>query len=138
MEKQLGGQRLGSGGKNREMTVSLHNYERSTFNQSRKWMSTMACGTLVPFFHEIGTNGDKFDIDLSLMCRTLPTIAPLFGNFKLQLDMFAIPVRLYNGLLHNNAVKIGLHMDQVLFPKLQINFNNNSYRYHSKLTMTKH
>lgn len=129
MEKQLGGQRLGSGSKTREMTVSLHNYERSTFNQSRKWMSTMACGTLVPFFHEIGTNGDKFDIDLSLMCRTLPTIAPLFGNFKLQLDMFAIPVRLYNGLLHNNAVKIGLHMDQVLFPKLQINFNNHMSRY---------
>ena len=129
MEKQLGGQRLGSGNKNREMTVSLHNYERSTFNQSRKWMSTMACGTLVPFFHEIGTNGDKFDIDLSLMCRTLPTIAPLFGNFKLQLDMFAIPVRLYNGLLHNNAVKIGLHMDQVLFPKLKINFNNHMSKY---------
>ena len=129
MEKQLGGQRLGSGGKSREMTVSLHNYERSTFNQSRKWMSTMACGTLVPFFHEIGTNGDKFDIDLSLMCRTLPTIAPLFGNFKLQLDMFAIPVRLYNGLLHNNAVKIGLHMDQVLFPKLKINFNNHMSKY---------
>lgn len=129
MEKQLGGQRLGSGNKNREMTVSLHNYERSTFNQSRKWMSTMACGTLVPFFHEIGTNGDKFDIDLSLMCRTLPTIAPLFGNFKLQLDMFAIPVRLYNGLLHNNAVKIGLNMDKVKFPKLKINFNNHMSKY---------
>ena len=47
MEKQLGGQRLGSGSKSREMSVILNNYERSTFNQSRKWMSTLACGTLV-------------------------------------------------------------------------------------------
>ena len=76
MEKQLGGERLGSGSKAREMSVFLHNYERSTFNQSRKWQSTLAAGTLVPFFKEIGTNGDKFDIDLSLMCRTLPTLAP--------------------------------------------------------------
>lgn len=129
MEKQLGGQRLGSGSKTREMSVFLNNYERSTFNQSRKWMSTLSCGTLVPFFHEIGTNGDKFDIDLSLMCRTLPTIAPLFGTFKLQLDMFAIPIRLYNGLLHNNAVKIGLHMDKVLFPKLNIAYNNHMSKY---------
>ena len=129
MEKQLGGQRLGSGSKTRDMSVFLNNYERSTFNQSRKWMSTLACGTLVPFFHEIGTNGDKFDIDLSLMCRTLPTIAPLFGTFKLQLDMFAIPIRLYNGLLHNNAVKIGLNMDKVLFPKLKIAFNNHMSKY---------
>ena len=129
MEKQLGGQRLGSGSKTREMSVFLNNYERSTFNQSRKWMSSLACGTLVPFFHEIGTNGDKFDIDLSLMCRTLPTIAPLFGTFKLQLDMFAIPIRLYNGLLHNNAVKIGLNMDKVLFPKLKIAFNNHMSKY---------
>lgn len=129
MEKQLGGNRLGSGSKTREMSVFLNNYERSTFNQSRKWMSTLSCGTLVPFFHEIGTNGDKFDIDLSLMCRTLPTIAPLFGTFKLQLDMFAIPIRLYNGLLHNNAVKIGLHMDKVLFPKLKIAYNNHMSKY---------
>ena len=129
MEKQLGGQRLGSGSKAREMSVYLHNYERSTFNQSRKWQSTLAPGTLVPFFKEIGTNGDKFDIDLSLMCRTLPTIAPLFGTFKLQLDVFACPVRLYNGLLHNNAVKIGLNMDKVLFPTLEIAYNNYMGKY---------
>lgn len=129
MEKQLGGERLGSGSKAREMSVYLHNYERSTFNQSRKWQSTLAPGTLVPFFKEIGTNGDKFDIDLSLMCRTLPTIAPLFGTFKLQLDVFACPIRLYNGLLHNNAVKIGLNMDKVLFPTLDIAYNNYMGKY---------
>lgn len=47
MEKQLGGERLGSGSKAREMSVFLHNYERSTFNQSRKWQSTLAAGTFL-------------------------------------------------------------------------------------------
>ena len=61
MEKTLGGERLGSGSK---MKVELHNFERSTFNQSRKFISTMAPGLLVPVFREIGTNGDKFEIDI--------------------------------------------------------------------------
>lgn len=116
MEKTLGGERLGSGSK---MRVELHNFERSTFNQSRKFISTMAPGLLVPVFKEIGTNGDKFEIDIKSAIRTIPTIAPLFGTFKFQCDFFAIPMRLYNGLLHNNAIKIGMKMNQVLFPQIE-------------------
>lgn len=116
MEKTLGGERLGSGSK---MKVELHNFERSTFNQSRKFISTMAPGLLVPVFKEIGTNGDKFEIDIKSAIRTIPTIAPLFGTFKFQCDFFAIPMRLYNGLLHNNAIKIGMKMNQVLFPQIE-------------------
>ena len=69
---------------------------------------------------EIGLNGDKFDIDLNAMIRTIPTIAPLFGTFKLQLDVFEVPMRLYNGLLHNNAINIGLDMSKVKFPTFDI------------------
>lgn len=116
MEKTLGGDRLGSG---KKMKVELHNFERSTFNQSRKFISTMAPGLLVPVFREIGTNGDKFEIDIKSAIRTIPTIAPLFGTFKFQCDFFAIPMRLYNGLLHNNAIKIGMKMNQVLFPQIE-------------------
>ena len=72
---------------------------------------------------EIGLNGDKFDIDLNAMIRSIPTIAPLFGTFKLQLDVFEVPIRLYNGLLHNNAINIGLDMSKVIFPKISMQQN---------------
>ena len=79
----------------------------------------MQVGVLTPFMVEVGLNGDTFDIDLTAMVRTLPTINPLFGSFKLQMDVFEIPMRLYNGILHNNALKIGNNMQKVKFPKLK-------------------
>lgn len=126
MEKTLGGERLGSG---KKMKVQLHNFERSTFNQSRKFISTMAPGLLVPVFKEIGTNGDKFEINIKSAIRTLPTIAPLFGTFKFQCDFFAIPMRLYNGLLHNNAIKIGMQMSKVLFPQIEFTGNRKATNF---------
>ena len=72
----------------------MHGYERSTHNLSRVFRSSSTVGTLVPFMTEIGLNGDKFNIDLNAMIRTIPTIAPLFGTFKLQLDVFEVPIRL--------------------------------------------
>ena len=105
------------------MDVQMHGYERSTHNLSRVFRSSSTVGTLVPFMTEIGLNGDKFDIDLNAMIRTIPTIAPLFGTFKLQLDVFEVPIRLYNGLLHNNAINIGLDMSKVKFPTIKITHN---------------
>ena len=118
--RPVGGQRLGSG---KKMDVQMHGYERSTHNLSRVFRSSSTVGTLVPFMTEIGLNGDKFDIDLNAMIRTIPTIAPLFGTFKLQLDVFEVPIRLYNGLLHNNAINIGLDMSKVKFPNILIQHN---------------
>lgn len=123
--RAVGGQRLGSGNK---MDVQMHGYERSTHNLSRVFRSSSTVGTLVPFMTEIGLNGDKFDIDLNAMIRTIPTIAPLFGTFKLQLDVFEVPIRLYNGLLHNNAINIGLDMSKVKFPTMSIQHNTGRNR----------
>ena len=116
--KNLGGDRLGSGNKN---NISMHAYNRSTHDLSRAWRSTMNVGTLVPFFKEPALNGETWSIDLEALVRTVPTVGPIYGSFKLQLDMFVCPMRLYNGLLHNNMTKIGLRMDQVKLPKLTIN-----------------
>ena len=116
IKKNIGGDRLGSGNK---MEVQMHNYERSTHDLSNVWRSSMQVGVLTPFMVEVGLNGDTFDIDLTAMVRTLPTINPLFGSFKLQMDVFEIPMRLYNGILHNNALKIGNNMQKVKFPKLK-------------------
>lgn len=113
----LGGDRLGAGNKNK---VHLRNYERSTHDLSYAWRSSMAAGTLVPFMSELALPGDTFDIDLEAEVLTLPTIGPLFGSFKVQLDLFKVPIRLYNGKLHMNLVNIGLKMEDIKFPVVEI------------------
>lgn len=116
----LGGDRLGAGNKQK---VSLHNYERSTHDLGYTWRSTMASGTLVPFMTELGLPGDTFDIDLNLDVMTHPTIGPLFGSYKVQLDVFSCPIRLYNGKLHMNMLNIGLDMAKVKLPQVKIQSN---------------
>lgn len=117
IEKTFGGNRLGSG---KKMQTELHNYERSTHNLDRIWRSSMAPGVLTPCFVEVGLPGDTFDIDIKSIVKTLPTTAPLYGSFKMQVDMFTCPVRLYNGILHNNPLNIGMKADQVKLPTIQI------------------
>lgn len=117
MQVTLGGDRLGTGKKQK---VDLHSYNRSTHDLSYIWRSTMASGTLVPFMTELGLPGDTFDIDLDADIKTHPTVGPLFGSFKVQLDVFMAPVRLYQGKLHNNQLGIGMNMSKVLLPQIQL------------------
>ena len=84
----------------------------------------MATGTLVPFMNLIALPGDTFDIRLNADVKTLPTLAPLFGSFKLQLDVYSCPLRLYNRQLHNNKLGIGLEMNKVKFPTLKLKARN--------------
>ena len=117
IRKTLGGDRLGSGNK---MSVELHNYERSTHDLGYLWRSTMSAGTLVPFLTEVALPGDTFDINLDVDVKTHPTIGPLFGSYKVQLDVFQAPIRLYNSLLHNNELGIGLDMSKVKLPQITL------------------
>lgn len=115
--KTLGGDRLGSGNK---MKVDLHTYNRSTHDLSHAWRSSMNVGTLVPFLKLLAVPGDSFSIDLEALVRTVPSIGALYGSYKMQMDVFACPIRLYNGLLHNNMVNIGLNMSQVILPTMTL------------------
>ena len=115
--KNLGGDRLGSGAKNE---ISMHKYNRSTHDLSRAWRSSMTPGTLVPFLSEVALPGDSFDIQIESLVRTMPAVGPLFGSYKMQVDIFSCPIRLYNGLLHNNMTKIGMNMSQVKLPKVEL------------------
>ena len=117
MKKQLGGDRLGSGNK---LNVELRNYERSSHDLSQIFRSTMSAGTLVPFMTAVALPGDTFDIDLNCDVKTHPTLGPLFGTFKVQLDVFLCPIRLYNSMLHNNMLGIGLNMAAVKFPLMNL------------------
>lgn len=109
-------------GDNNKMSVELKEYGRSTHDLSYAWRSPMGVGTLVPFMKMMALPGDTFDIDLDTKVLTHPTVGPLFGQFKMQLDVFTCPLRLYQAQLHNNALNIGLDMKKVKLPKFANNF----------------
>lgn len=117
MKKTIGKNTLGDG---KKMGINLRDYGRSTHNLSYVWRNTQAPGTLVPFMKILAMPGDTFDIDIESHILTHPTVGPLFGSYKFQADVFVCPIRLYNALLHNNALNIGMNMSTVKFPKFSI------------------
>ena len=119
ISKSIGKNTLGGGN---SMKVDLKTYNRSTHNLSYAWRSSMGVGTLVPCLKLVGLPGDTFDIDIDTKVLTHPTVGPLFGQFKMQLDVFTCPLRLYQAQLHNNALNIGLDMKKVKLPKFANNF----------------
>ena len=117
LTKSIGKNTLGGG---KKMNVDLKTYNRSTHDLSYIWRSSMAAGTLVPFCKILMTPGDTMEIDLTHQIMTHPTIGPLFGSYKVQADVFQCPIRLYNAMLHNDALNIGLKMSDVKLPKLEV------------------
>lgn len=113
MKKTLGGERLRSESK---MEVYLPNFGRSSHNIGKIIRTTQACGTIVPYWCQIGLDGTTFYIDITTKVKTMPTTGPVFGSFKHQIDVFVIPIRLYIAALHNNALGVGLNMSKVLLP----------------------
>ena len=101
----------------------MHGYERSNHDLSRICRTTMAPGTLVPFYVKVGLPNDTWDINLNADVMTHPTIGPLFGKYKLQLDFFKIPVRLFQGQLHMSKSGIGMKMANVRLPQLVLEAN---------------
>lgn len=118
--KALGGERLGSGNK---MNVNLHGFNRSSHNIGQLFKTDQAIGTLVPYFCDIGLNGTTYNIDLTTKVRTLPTNGPIFGRLKHQIDVFHAPIRLYIRVLHNNALGIGMKMQNVKLPIMTLRAN---------------
>lgn len=114
MKKTLGGDRLRSESK---MEVYLPNFGRSSHNVGKIIRTTQACGTIVPYWCQIGLDGTTFYIDITTKVKTMPTTGPVFGSFKHQIDIFVIPIRLYVAALHNNALGVGLNMSKVLLPE---------------------
>ena len=125
IKRNIGGDRLGSGAK---MNVDLKTFSRSTHDLSKIWRNTQAVGTLVPFMKLLALPGDTFDIDLYANVLTNPTVGPLFGTFKLQPDVFKVPIRLYQAQLHNNELGIGLEMHKVKLPMMKLTGNGDTYK----------
>lgn len=127
LTKSIGKNTLGGG---KKMNVDLKTYNRSTHDLSYIWRSSMASGTLVPFCKILMTPGDTMEIDLTHQIMTHPTIGPLFGSYKVQADVFQCPIRLYNAMLHNNALNIGLKMSDVKLPKIEVDIRRIDTNYY--------
>lgn len=123
MKKTLGGDRLRSESK---MEVYLPNFGRSSHNIGKIIRTSQACGTIVPYWCQIGLDGTTFYIDITTKVKTMPTTGPVFGSFKHQIDVFVIPIRLYIAALHNNALGVGLNMSKVLLPQFMVYTANTS------------
>lgn len=123
MKKTLGGDRIRSESK---MEVYLPNFGRSSHNIGKIIRTTQACGTIVPYWCQIGLDGTTFYIDITTKVKTMPTTGPVFGSFKHQIDVFVIPIRLYIAALHNNALGVGLNMSKVLLPRFLVYSANTS------------
>lgn len=123
MKKTLGGDRIRSESK---MEVYLPNFGRSSHNIGKIIRTSQACGTIVPYWCQIGMDGTTFYIDITTKVKTLPTTGPVFGSFKHQIDVFVIPIRLYIAALHNNALGVGLNMSKVLLPQFEVYSANTS------------
>lgn len=123
VKKTIGKNTLGD---NNKMKVAMRDYERSTHNLSYVWRNTQAPGTLVPCMKILATPGTTYKIKANSHILTHPTVGPLFGSYKFQMDIFTVPIRLYNALLHNNALNVGLDMSKVKFPKFAITLGKDS------------
>ena len=123
VKKTIGKNTLGD---NNKMKVAMRDYERSTQNLSYIWRNTQAPGTLVPCMKILATPGTTYKIKINSHILTHPTVGPLFGSYKFQTDIFTVPIRLYNALLHNNALNVGLDMAKVKFPKFAITLGKDS------------
>ena len=131
LTKSIGKNTLGGG---KRMNVDLRTYNRSTHDLSYIWRSSMAPGTLVPFCKILMTPGDTMEIDLTHQIMTHPTVGPLFGSYKVQADVFQCPIRLYNAMLHNNALNIGLKMSDVKLPKIEVEICDVDTEYYDSRT----
>jgi hypothetical protein len=121
MKVSIGKNTLGGG---KKMMTRLNNYNRSTHDLSFVMRTTMAPGVLVPTMKQLVLPGDTFPIQTRCHTLTHPTVGPLFGSFKQQNDFFFCPIRLYNAMLHNNALNIGLDMKKVKLPIVRITGSN--------------
>lgn len=120
MKVSIGKNTLGGG---KKMMTRLNNYNRSTHDLSSICRTTATVGTLIPTLYQLMLPGDTFPIKTRCHTLTHPTVGPLFGSFKQQNDFFFCPIRLYNSMLHNNALNIGLNMKQVKFPIFPVSYN---------------
>jgi len=102
------------------MQVQFDGYQRATFNLDKVVRTTASIGTLIPVYKNVALPDDTWDIGTHMEVYTGPTVGPVFGSLKGQIDWFTADFRLYNSYLHNNKLRIGNNISQVKFPIINL------------------
>lgn len=68
--------------------------QRSKFNRSHGYKTTMQAGWLVPIYLDEALPGDTFNVKVNLFGRFATLIKPIMDNLHLDVHFFAVPNRL--------------------------------------------
>lgn len=117
MKKELGGDRIGSGGK---MKVELKEFPYSTHDLSHRRMITAPPGAVIPLFNFVTLPDDRWHIKTALDILTNPAVGPNFSSFIADIHIYESPTRLYIGDLHQNMLEIGNDMSLVKLPQIEL------------------
>lgn len=89
-------------------------------NLSKLTATTLAPGNLVPISTTRIIAGDKVRFKPSAFVQALPMVAPLVNGFKICLEYFFIPDRLYNSDLLLNFTGVTDRPEEVKFPQIVV------------------
>lgn len=70
------------------------NIQRSTFDRSHGVKTAFGAGTLYPIFADEALPGDTISLSATLFCRMATPIRPVLDAITLDLQFFAVPLRL--------------------------------------------
>lgn len=74
--------------------VSKPEIQRSTFDRSHGYKTTLNAGKLIPIFVDEALPGDTFNISTSLFGRLSTPLKPIMDNMYMDVHYFSVPVRL--------------------------------------------
>lgn len=111
------------------------NIQRSVFNRSSNYKTTLDGGFLVPFFVDEALPGDTFHLKVSMLARMTTPIVPVMDNAKLDFFFFSVPNRLiwdnwqrFNGEQDNPGDSTDYLVPQVKGPE---SLPNRNFEVHS-------
>ena len=100
------------------MFLTRKRNKRSNVNLSHVKATTLAPGNLVPISFTRILTGDYLSFDSSVFVQAFPMNAPLVNGFKLCLEYFFIPDRIYNVDANMDFSGVANNPDDVKFPSL--------------------
>lgn len=108
-------------------SVPVEQPKRSAFNLSHQNRMTAKLGKLYPIMCEPAVPGDTFQVSAEAYVRLAPMLAPMFGNYEVEITHYFVP----NRLLWKNWQKFitgGVDGQQTpSFPRYRVSVNNCQY-----------
>lgn len=97
------------------------NIQRSVFDRSHGYKTTLDAGSLVPFFVDEVLPGDTFNLSVSMLARLATPIVPFMDNVWIDTQFFFVPNRLVwdHWEEFNGASKKGIQETKYQIPQWQ-------------------